>query len=40
MAWVNARDGLDELRQSDPRPCATAPRMALEGELLPDWYDD
>jgi DNA-binding SARP family transcriptional activator len=39
--WVDARDGVDELRRSDPETlCEAARRMALQGELLPDWYDD
>ena len=39
--WVDARDGLAELKHHDPETlCDEVEGMALQGELLPDWYDD
>jgi DNA-binding SARP family transcriptional activator len=39
--WVDARDGLEELRRRDPDALgAGAEPLACGGELLPDWYDD
>ncbi|HEV7759310.1 MAG TPA: BTAD domain-containing putative transcriptional regulator [Acidimicrobiales bacterium] len=39
--WVDARDGLAELKQHDPRALGDeVQEMALQGDLLPDWYDD
>lgn len=39
--WVDAREGLEELKDQDPEAfCDALQGMALHGELLPDWYDD
>jgi DNA-binding SARP family transcriptional activator len=39
--WVDARDGLAELKHHDPHAIGDAVQeMALQGDLLPDWYDD
>jgi DNA-binding SARP family transcriptional activator len=39
--WVDARDGLAELKDRDPHVIGDAVQeLALQGDLLPDWYDD
>lgn len=39
--WVDARDGLEELKHQDPDTlCDAVQGMGLDGVLLPDWYDD
>src|SRR5262245_30330559 len=41
--WVDARDGLDELRRPDPDAVGDGGAASFAcggGELLPDWYDD
>lgn len=36
--WVDARDGLDEVESS--ADFGARPFGAMDGDLLPDWYDD
>ncbi len=38
--WVDARDGVDQLRRSGPEEVVHHDPSMMRGDLLPDWYDE